>query len=262
MAKEFSRTELVIGAEGLKALAASTVAVIGLGGVGSYAAESLARSGVGGFVLVDNASISASNINRQVIATQSTVGRPKVEVMRDRILDINPAARIEALQDTFGADAGDRLVRAGVSYIVDAIDTLSAKLELALLARARGIPIVSAMGAGNKLDPTRVEVADIYRTSVCPLARVMRRELKRLGVERLTVVYSRERPIAAAGTGGTAREGCRHDGICPKQEADCPCEGFRAVPGSVSFVPPAFGLAAASVVVRAIVDRAPHAESA
>lgn len=248
MKDAFARTQLLIGSEGLAALEASTVAVFGLGGVGSYAAEALARAGVGGFVLVDNASVGPTNINRQIIATRSTVGRPKVEAMRERILDINPEARVEALQDTFGLASSARLVREGLSFVVDAIDTLSAKIELVLRAKALGIPVVSAMGAGNKLDPTRVEAADIYETSVCPLARVMRRELRRLGVDRLDVVYSREEPIAVRGAG----KDCRHEGICPKREADCPCEGFRAVPGSISFVPPVFGMVAASVVVRAL----------
>jgi tRNA A37 threonylcarbamoyladenosine dehydratase len=242
----FSRSELLIGPEGIAALEASTVAVFGIGGVGSYAAEALARSGVGAFVLVDNAAVGATNINRQVIATRSTVGRPKVEVMRERILDINPAARVEALQERFDPDTAERLVRAGQSYIIDAMDTLSAKLELALRAKALDIPIVSAMGAGNKLDPTQIEVADIFKTSVCPLARVMRRELKRLGVDHLTVVYSREAPLEPE----LPEAICRHEGICPKKDEECPCEGYRAVPGSVSFVPPAFGLVVASVVVR------------
>jgi tRNA threonylcarbamoyladenosine dehydratase len=248
MSDAFSRTALLIGPEGLAALQASTVAVFGLGGVGSYAAEALARAGVGAFVLVDNALVGPSNINRQIIAARSTLGRPKVEVMRERILDINPDAKVEALQSCLAPDTSGDLVRPCLSYIVDAIDTLSAKIELVLRAKALGIPIVSAMGAGNKLDPTRVEVADIHETEVCPLARVMRRELRRLGVERLTVVYSKESPREAEGPG----RGCRHEGICPKKEEDCPCEGYRAVPGSISFLPSAFGLVAASVVVGAL----------
>jgi tRNA A37 threonylcarbamoyladenosine dehydratase len=247
MSDAFSRIQLLIGAEGLAALQASTVAVFGLGGVGSSAAEALARSGVGGFVLVDNASVGPTNINRQIIATRSTVGRPKVEVMRDRILDINPEARVAAHRDCFDPGSAERFLRPSLSYVVDAIDTVSAKIELVLGARALAIPIVSAMGAGNKLDPTRLEVADIYETSVCPLARVMRKELKRLGVDRLTVIYSREKPLESDEAGAP----CRHESICPKKV--CPCEGRRAVPGSISFVPTAAGLFAASVVVRTLI---------
>jgi tRNA A37 threonylcarbamoyladenosine dehydratase len=246
----FSRTRLLVGAEGLARLASSTVAVLGLGGVGSYAAEALARAGVGGFVLVDNASVGASNINRQIIATRSSVGRPKVEVMRDRILDINPDARIESRREPFSSESAETLVRPGLSFIVDAIDTLSAKIGLVLRAKALGIPIVSAMGAGNKLDPTMIEVADIFGTSVCPLARVMRRELGRLGVERLTVVYSKEAPLEPK----EPVKDCRHEGICPKGDEDCPCEGYRAVPGSIAFVPSVFGIVAASVVVRSLLE--------
>jgi tRNA A37 threonylcarbamoyladenosine dehydratase len=225
------------------------VAVFGLGGVGSYAAEALARAGVGAFVLVDNALVGPSNINRQIIATRSTVGRPKVEVMRERILDINPDSRVETHRSRLAPDTAGTLVRPGLSYIVDAIDTLSAKIELVLRAKELGIPIVSAMGAGNKLDPTRIEVSDIYATEVCPLARVMRRELKRLGVKNLRVIYSKE---AALEPREPANE-CRHAGICPKGDEDCPCDGYRAVPGSIAFLPSAFGLVAASVVVRSLI---------
>jgi tRNA threonylcarbamoyladenosine dehydratase len=246
MSEAFSRTEILIGAEGVARLEASTVAVFGLGGVGSYAAEALARSGVGGFVLVDNAAVGPTNLNRQLIATRSTVGRLKVEVMRERILDINPAARIETHRECFAPDTAERLLRPGLSYLVDAIDTVSAKIALALRAKALGIPIVSAMGAGNKLDPTRVEAVDISKTAICPLARVMRRELKKRGVEHLDVVYSREEPLAVDEAGLP----CRHEGICRREV--CPCAERRAVPGSVSFVPSAFGLVAASVVVRGL----------
>jgi tRNA threonylcarbamoyladenosine dehydratase len=235
MQDAFSRTELLIGSEALYLLRASTVAVIGLGGVGSWAAEALARAGVGGLVLVDEDSISMSNINRQVIATMGSVGRPKAEVMAERIRDINPEARIEAVHGRFDAESAERLVKPGLSYVVDAIDAVSAKLELILRAKALGIPIVSALGTGSKLDPTRLEVSDIADTSVCPLARVIRRELKKRGVDHLTVVYSREGPPP-----GERRE-----------SAPGPYGGGRrSVPGSISFVPSAAGLIAASVVVR------------
>lgn len=242
MSDAFSRTELLIGAEGRSRLAASTVAVIGVGGVGSYAAEALARAGVGGLVLVDDDSVCMTNINRQIIALRSTLGRPKVEVMAERVRDINPEARIEAHAERFDAASAERLLRPGLAYVVDAIDTVSAKIELVVRARSLGLPIVSVMGAGNKLDPTRFEVADISETSVCPLARVMRRELRNRGVESLTVVYSREPPIALGGIK-------EHD-----SSADVASSVARRVaPGSISFVPSAAGLIAASVVVRDLI---------
>jgi tRNA threonylcarbamoyladenosine dehydratase len=252
MSEAFSRTELLIGTEALAKLRSSTVAVFGVGGVGSYAADALSRAGVGGFVLVDFATVSPSNLNRQIIATRSMVGRPKVEVMRERITDINPEARVEAYRERIDGGAARRFLRPGLSYVVDAVDNLTAKIDIIMGAKALGIPIVSAMGAGNKLDPTRVEVADIYETRVCPLARVMRHELRRLGVESLAVVYSKEEPINVEDVGLP----CRFEGTCP-EHAVCPspCERRRPVPGSVPFVPSAFGLAAASVVVRGIIGR-------
>jgi Dinucleotide-utilizing enzymes involved in molybdopterin and thiamine biosynthesis family 1 len=249
MLDAFSRTGLILGPEGMAALAGSKVAVIGLGGVGSWAAEALARSGLGRLVLVDDDSVCLTNINRQVIATRGTVGRPKVEAMRERILDINPQAEVETHEEYFGPDSAERLLEPGLDYIVDAIDTVSAKIVLILRAKSLGTPIVSAMGTGNKLDPTRLELADIYETSVCPLARVMRRELRRRGVDSLQVIYSREEPIKVPAAENPCALGC----ICPKK--DRTCVGRRSVPGSVAFVPPAAGLIAASVVVRGIVSR-------
>jgi tRNA threonylcarbamoyladenosine dehydratase len=232
-ADAFSRTELILGAEAMEALARARVAVVGLGGVGSWAAEALARSGVGGFVLVDDDSVCVTNVNRQVIATRDSVGRPKAAVMAERIRAINPEARVEAREEYFGPDSAQRLIGPGLSYVVDAIDTVSAKLELIVRAKALGLPIVSAMGMGNKLDPTRLEVADISKTSICPLARVMRKELRRRGIGSLEAIYSREVPIEVEETADPRRPG-------------------RSVPGSTSFVPPAAGLIAASVVVRAL----------
>jgi len=243
----FSRTELVIGKEGLALLKRTKVAVVGIGGVGSWAAEALARAGIGQLVLIDDDSICVTNINRQVIATTASIGRPKVEAMRDRILDINPEARVEALEARFGPDSAERLIGPGLDYIVDAIDSISSKVALILRARELGIPIVSSMGTGNKLDPTRLEVADISETSVCPLARVMRRELRKRGVESLKVIYSREEPVRAyeaAPPGPSSREKAQP----PNDKAR------RSVPGSVSFVPPVAGLIAASVVVRGILS--------
>jgi tRNA threonylcarbamoyladenosine dehydratase len=242
----FSRTELILGAEAMEALARARVAVVGLGGVGSWAAEALARSGVGGFVLVDDDSVCVTNINRQVIATRDNIGRPKVALMAERIRAINPEARIEAREEYFGLESAERLIGPGLSYVIDAIDTVSAKIELIVRAKALGLPIVSVMGAGNKLDPTRLEVADISKTSICPLARVMRKELRRRGIRSLEVIYSREEPIEVVEAQNPCRSGC----VCPKKERTC--AGRRSVPGSTSFVPPAAGLIAASVVVRAL----------
>lgn len=241
----------MLGRESLETLARARVALIGLGGVGSYAAEALARSGVGHFILVDDDSVCLTNINRQVIALRSTVGRPKVEVERDRILDINPEAEVEIHADYFGPDSAERLLPPGLSYVVDAIDTVSAKIELVMRCKALGIPIISAMGTGNKLDPTRLEVADISETSVCPLARVMRKELRKRGVDSLKVIYSREEPIKVV----EAENPCRQHCICPKK--DRTCVGRRSVPGSVAFVPSVAGLIAASVIVRELIAPLP-----
>jgi tRNA A37 threonylcarbamoyladenosine dehydratase len=243
----FSRTELVIGKEGLALLKRSKVAVVGIGGVGSWAAEALARAGIGHLVLIDDDSVCITNINRQVIATMGSVGRPKVEAMRDRILDINPEAEVEALELRFGPDSAGSLIPPGLDYIVDAIDSISSKVALILRAQELRIPIVSAMGTGNKLDPTRLEVADISETSVCPLARVMRRELRKRGVETLKVIYSREEPVHA------------YESMPPGPTSGGkagPADGKarRSVPGSISFVPPVAGLIAASVVVRGILE--------
>lgn len=234
----FSRTELIIGREGIEALAAARVAIIGLGGVGSYAAEALARSGVGSFLLVDDDVVAASNINRQLIALRSTVGRPKAEVMAERIRDINPESEVEALRARFGPESSSRILVPGFAYVVDAIDAVSAKLELIMKSKELGIPIVSAMGTGSKLDPARLEIADIADTSICPLARVIRRELKKRGVEHLQVVYSKEDPRA----GGRSESAAGPYG-----------GGRRSVPGSISFVPSVAGLLIASVVVRDII---------
>lgn len=246
MRDAFSRTELLIGADGLALLEASTVAVIGLGGVGSWAAEARARSGVGGLVLVDQDHVCVTNINRQLIAARSTIGKPKVEVMRDRVLDIDPRIRVETFQRHYDAATAEGILRPGLSYVVDAIDDVAAKMDLIVRSTAAGIPIVSAMGAGNKLDPTRIEVADISETSICPLARVIRKELRLRGVERLKVVFSREPPLEADGAENPCRGGCDFD--CPKR--DMTWSARRAAPGSVSFVPPVFGFIIAAEVVR------------
>jgi tRNA threonylcarbamoyladenosine dehydratase len=250
MTGAFSRTELLIGAEGMARLEASTVAVIGLGGVGSYAAEALARAGIGALVLVDDDWVCVTNINRQLVAHRGTVGRAKVEVMRERVLEINPRIRVEALRLRFGPDTAAAVLRPGLSYVIDAIDALSAKVDLIVRAKAAGIPIVSSMGAGNKLDPTRLELADISVTSICPLARAVRKELRKRGVGSLKVVYSREPPLELKEAGNPCLAGCAYD--CPKRDESWSAP--RQVPGSISFVPPVAGFIAASSVVRDLVE--------
>lgn len=233
MSETFIRTELLLGEAGMAALRQAKVAIFGIGGVGGYVTEALARSGVGAFVLVDRDVVSVSNINRQIIATTRTVGRSKAQLMKERILEINPEASVEVRECFFLPENADDFDFSSYSYVVDAVDTVTAKLELVVRAVEAGIPVISSMGAGNKLDPTRFEVADIYDTSVCPLARVMRRELKKRGIERLKVVYSRE------------------EALTPKQILSD--ESKRVIPGSVAFVPSVAGLILAGEVVKDLV---------
>ncbi len=230
----------------MKVLASSTVAVFGIGGVGSFAAEALARSGIGGFALFDDDNVCLTNINRQLIATMSTVGKPKVEVMRDRILDINPSARVEVNEVFYGAANADQYDFSRYSYIIDAIDTVSSKLVLIERAKALNIPVISCMGAGNKLDPTRFEVADIYKTSVCPLAKVMRRELRARGIESLKVVYSKEIPTPLSESDDIS---CKQNCVCPP-DSTRNCSVRQQVPGSISFVPSVAGLILAGEVIK------------
>jgi tRNA threonylcarbamoyladenosine dehydratase len=236
MSETFIRTELLLGEDGVAALQQAKVAIFGIGGVGGYVAEALARSGVGAFVLVDRDVVSTSNINRQIIATTRTVGKPKAELMRERILEINPEASVEVYNCFFLPENAAEFDFASYSYVVDAVDTVTAKLEIVMCAGKAGVPVISSMGAGNKLDPTRFEVADIYETSVCPLARVMRRELKKRGVDRLKVVYSRE------------------EALTPKRILSD--ESKRVIPGSVAFVPSVAGLILAGEVVKDLVSKA------
>ncbi len=235
MINEYSRTELLIGEEGLRRLRQASVMVFGVGGVGSHCIEALARSGVGRLCLVDNDRVSLTNINRQSIAYHSTVGQLKTKVMQERIRDIDPEIRVSTCETFVLPDNLPELLdREGKpDYIIDAVDTVSAKIALAEEAQKRGIPIISSMGTGNKLHPELFEVDDLFRTSVCPLCRVMRRELKNRGITRLKVVYSKEQPIDVSG---------RSTGEDPGQR--------RSVPGSISFVPPAAGLLLAGEVIR------------
>lgn len=252
MPDELSRTELILGREAIDKLKLSNVAIFGIGGVGSYAVEGLVRAGVGSFVLIDDDRVCLTNINRQIHATRKTIGKYKAEVMRDRVLEINPNAKVEVIKEFYTEKNADMFFDGRqISYIIDAIDTVSSKLDLAVQAKKRNIPIISCMGAGNKLDPTKFEVADIYETSVCPLAKVMRHELRRRGVDSLKVVYSKEPPIKPIETEQTS---CKFKCICP-EGTKRKCTDRRQVPGSVSFVPSVAGLIIAGEVVKDIIGR-------
>jgi tRNA A37 threonylcarbamoyladenosine dehydratase len=243
---QFSRSELLLGREGMEKLQTAAVAVFGLGGVGSYTVEALARSGVGGFALVDDDKVCLTNINRQLIATLKTVGHNKVEVMRDRILEINPRAQIALFPCFYGAQNADEIDLGRFSYVVDAIDTVSSKLTLIERAKAAAVPVISCMGAGNKLDPTKFEVADIFKTSVCPLAKVMRKELRARGIQDLKVVYSKEAALTPL---EDERTSCKNHCVCPPGVAR-KCTDRRQIPGSVAFVPSVAGLILAAEVVK------------
>lgn len=238
MQNQFARTELLLGSEGLEVLAAKRVAVFGIGGVGGFTVEALARSGVGAIDIIDNDKISLTNINRQIYATHKTVGRYKVDVAAERIAEINPDCKVTAHKIFYMPDTQDKFDFTEYDYIVDAIDTVTGKLAIIENATRSGTPVISCMGAGNKLDPTAFEVADIYETSVCPLAKVMRRELKKRGIERLKVVYSKEEPVKPAG-GPEAEEYTEE----------------RNVPGSVAFAPSVAGLIIAGEVIKDLILR-------
>lgn len=228
----FARTRLLLGQDGLDRLAAARVAVFGIGGVGGYAVEALARSGVGALDLVDSDTVDPMNLNRQIIATMGAIGRPKTQVAAERVASINPSCIVRPRQCFFLPETTDRFDFAAFDYVIDAVDTVSAKIALVEAAFAAGVPIVSSMGAGNKLDPTAFRVADIYETSVDPLARVMRRELRRRGIPSLKVVYSTEPPLVPA-----------DDDMAVK-------DGTRPAPGSVAFVPSVAGLILGGEVVK------------
>ncbi|MBQ8079786.1 MAG: tRNA threonylcarbamoyladenosine dehydratase [Oscillospiraceae bacterium] len=246
MLNQFSRTQLLLGAEAIEKLHDSRVAVFGIGGVGGFGCEGLVRSGIGAFDLIDDDKVCLTNLNRQIIATRSTVGRQKTEVMRDRILDINPGAEVR-IHNTFVLPENiDELPFAEFDYIVDAIDTVSAKIALVMKANELRIPIISSMGTGNKLDGSLLRVADIFDTKVCPLARVMRYELRKRGIPKLKVVYSEEKPTRPIEDGSIS---CRTHCICPPGAAH-KCTERRDIPGSTSFVPPVAGLLIAGEVVK------------
>ncbi len=232
MLNQFSRTELLIGKEAIEKLHKAKVAVFGIGGVGTYVVEGLVRAGVENFILVDNDKISLTNLNRQLIATRKTIGQYKVDVEKERILEINPDADVQTYKVFMPNNTV--ILDKTVDYIVDSVDTVTAKIELVVQAKKLGIPIISSMGTGNKLDPTRFEVTDIYKTSVCPLAKVMRRELKARNIEKLKVVYSKEEPIK----------------VNKNIESSS-----KQVPGSISFVPSVAGLIIAGEVIKDILNK-------
>ncbi len=227
MMQEFSRTAMLIGEEALKKLASSRVAIFGVGGVGGYVIEALARSGVGEFDLIDNDTVNITNINRQIIATHDTIGRDKVEVARERILSINPSAQVNTYKVFYLPENADKFDFSQYDYIVDAVDTVTAKIDIIVNAKEKGVPVISSMGTGNKLDPTQFMVADIYETSVCPLARVMRRELKKRGINSLKVLYSKEEPKT--------------------QDTE------ERTPSSIAFVPSVAGLIIAGEVIKDLI---------
>lgn len=237
MINEFSRTELLFGEDKLNILKKSRVAIFGVGGVGGYVAEALARSGVGVIDLVDNDVVSLTNINRQIIALHSTIGMPKVKVMAERIRDINPQAVVNVHNCFYTPETSGDFDFSKYDYVVDAIDTVAGKIELVMQSKASETPIICSMGAGNKLDPTAFEVEDIYKTSVCPLARVMRYELKKRGVKKLKVVYSKEIPVT------------------PFENEEAEDSSRRSTPGSVAFVPSVAGLVIASEVIKDLVGK-------
>ena len=247
MSDRFSRTELLFGEEAMKILAASRVAVFGVGGVGGYAVEALARSGVGALDLIDDDKVCVTNINRRVIALDSTVGMYKVDAAAQRIREINPDCKVSCHRMFYMPETADKLDFSQYDYVIDAIDTVTGKIEIIMQAKQAGVPVISSMGAGNKLDPTRFEVTDIYKTSVCPLAKVMRYQLKRRGVKKLKVVYSKEEPITPQGQAvddGSGKTDMRSG------------SARRSTPASVAFVPSVVGLIIAGEVIKDIVKKA------
>lgn len=251
MLHAFSRFEMLVGRVAIEKLQRSKVAVFGVGGVGSFVVEGLVRSGVGKFILVDDDLVCLTNSNRQLHATRKTIGKPKVDVMKERILDINPKAEVETHQLFYLPETAGKLLDGGIDYIVDAIDTVTAKIDLVMKAREKGIPIICSMGTGNKFDPTRLEITDISKTSIDPLARVMRKELRDRGITSLKVLFSSEKPSEPL---ENAQTSCREECVCP-EGTERKCTDRRSIPGSTAFVPPVAGLIIASEVVRDLIGR-------
>ena len=251
MLGKFSRTELLLGKNALEKLKAAHVIVFGVGGVGGYVVEALARSGVGAIDVVDDDRVCLTNINRQIIATTKTVGKYKVDVAEERIKDINPDCAVTKFKTFYLPETADMFDFSKYDYVVDAIDTVTGKISIVVKAEECVTPVISSMGAGNKLDPTAFKVADIYKTSVCPLAKTMRRELRKRGIKKLKVVYSEEEPIRPLDEGESS---CRNNCICPKG-TQRKCTERRDIPGSVAFVPSVVGLIIAGEVVKDIALR-------
>lgn len=245
---EFSRTQLIFGRQAMEKLAASRVAVFGIGGVGGYTVEALARSGVGAIDVIDDDKICLTNINRQIYATRKTIGRYKADVACERIAEINPLCKVTAHKLFYMPETQDKIDFGAYDYVVDAIDTVTGKLTIIENAKKRGVPVISSMGAGNKTDPAAFEVADVYSTSVCPLAKVMRRELKKRGIDNLKVVYSREDPVKPK---EEEEISCKHNCVCPPGTART-CTVRREIPGSNAFVPSVVGLIIAGEVIKDI----------
>ncbi len=244
MNKQFSRTALLLGEEALETLSNKRVAIFGVGGVGGYVCEALVRSGIGEFDICDDDKVALSNLNRQIIATHSTVGRNKVDVMKERMLDINPDVKVNVYQCFFLPENADSFPFDKYDYVIDAVDTVTAKIEIIMRSKAANVPVISSMGAGNKLDPTKFQITDIYKTNVDPLARVMRRELKKRGVKDLKVVYSVEEAIKPKSVEQEISE------TVEETKEAAPLHPRRSTPGSVSFVPSVAGLIIASEVIK------------
>ena len=246
MLNQFSRTQLLIGKDNMERLKNARVAVFGIGGVGGYTVEALARSGVGTLDLIDDDKVCLTNLNRQILATRKTIGKYKVDVAKERILDINPDAVVNTYKTFFMPDTADQFDFSQYDYVVDAIDTVTGKIQLVMQAQESGVPIISSMGAGNKMDAAAFEVSDIYKTSVCPLAKVMRRELKKRGVKKLKVVYSKEKPLTPI---DDMEISCKNHCVCPPGTARS-CTQRRQIPGSNAFVPSVVGLIIAGEIIK------------
>lgn len=251
MLNQFSRTELLIGKEGIEKLKNAKVAIFGIGGVGSFVVEGLVRAGVENFVLIDDDKICLTNLNRQIIATRKTIGKYKVEVAKERILEINPNAKVEVYQEFYMPNSKKNIIDNTLSYVVDCVDTVTAKIEIIMQCKKLNVPIISAMGTGNKLDPSKFKITDINKTKICPLAKVMRKELRKRNIENLKVIYSEEEPIKPD---DTSESSCKTNCICPPGTKR-KCTIRNQVPGSISFVPSVAGLMIAGEIVKDIIKR-------